>query len=100
MTCQPLNIDRLQLMAFSGVDAITPVAAASDASASLPRTGTPAQNPCVPVAITVNGPSNAGVMPIIARRAKGMRFRSNESRKRFLAVHKALATYLAGRDHA
>ena len=98
MTCQPLNIDRLQLMAFSGAAAITPVAAASDASASLPRTGIHAQSPCAPVAITVNGPSNDGVMPIIARRAKGMRFRSNESRKRFLAVHKALATYLAGRD--
>ena len=98
MTCQPLNIDRLQLMAFSGVDAITPVAAASDASASLPRTVTREQSPSAPVAITVNGPSNAGVMSIIARRAKGMRFRSNESRKRFLAVHKALATYLAGRD--
>ena len=91
MTCRTLNIDRLQLMAFSGADAITPAEAASDASASLPRTGTPAQSPCAPVAIIGNGQSNGGVMPIIARRAKGMRFRSNEARKRYLAVHRALA---------
>lgn len=93
MTCQALNIDRLQLMAFSGADAITPAAAASDASASLPRTGTRAQSPSAPVAITVNGPSNAGVMPIIARRAKGMRFRSNEARKRYLNVHRVLGGF-------
>ena len=98
MTCQALNIDRLQLMAFSGADAITPVAVASDASASSPLMGTPAQSPCAPAESIAHGRRNAGVMPIIARRAKGMTFRSNESRKRFLAVHKALATYLAGRD--
>ena len=91
MTCRTLNIDRLQLMAFSGADAITPAAAASDASASLPRTDTPAQNPFAPVAIIGNGQSNAGWNAMIASRCKRMTFRSNEARKRYLAVHRALA---------
>lgn len=91
MTCRTLNIDRLQLMAFSGADAITPAAAASDASASLPRTDTPAQNPFAPVAIIGNGQSNAGWNAMIASKCKRMAFRSNEARKRYLAVHRALA---------
>ena len=93
MTCQALNIDRLQLMAFSGVDAITQGAAASDASASLPRTGTPAQSPCAPVAIIGNGQSNAGWNAMIASRCKRMAFRSNEARKRYLNVHRVLGNF-------
>ena len=91
MTCQALNIDRLQLMAFSGVDAITPAAAASAASAMSPLTAIPAQNPFAPVAIIGNGQSNAGWNAMIASRCKRMSFRSNEARKRYLAVHRALA---------
>ena len=93
MTCQALNIDRLQLMAFSGADAITPAAAASDASASLPRTDTPAQNPFAPVAIIGNGQSNAGWNAMISSRCKRMAFRSNEARKRYLNVHRVLGNF-------
>ena len=93
MTCRTLNIDRLQLMAFSGADAITPAAAASDASASLPRTGTPAQSPCAPVAIIGNGRNNDGWNAMIASRCKRMAFRSNEARKRYLNVHRVLGGF-------
>lgn len=91
MTCQALNIDRLQLMAFSGVDAITPAAAASAASAMSPLTAIPGQSPCAPAAIIGNGRNNDGWNAMIASRCKRMAFRSNEARKRYLAVHRALA---------
>ena len=51
-----------------------------------------------PAATTETPLSNGARAAMIAARCRKTRFRSNESRKRFLAVHKALATYLAGRD--
>lgn len=50
---------------------------------------------------TTETPLSSGARAsMIAARCRKTRFRSNESRKRFLAVHQALSTYLAGRDHA
>lgn len=91
MTCS--NPDRQQLMAIAAADAdlvwrrsASVQAPASTASASGPAANTAMQR-------------NASVLnSLIAHRCKGQTFRSNESRKRFLAVHKALATYFAGRD--
>lgn len=88
-----MNIDRLQLMAFSGVDAITPAAAASAASAMSPLTAIPAQSPCAPAAIIGNGRNNDGWNAMIAKRCKRMAFRSNEARKRYLNVHRVLGNF-------
>ena len=93
MPCQPLNMDRAQLACLD----------AADAEIYLPHLGTalhldstaPASGPA---ATTETPLSNGARAAMIAARCRKTRFRSNESRKRFLAVHKALATYLAGRD--
>lgn len=53
-----------------------------------------------PAPITETPLSSGARASMIAARCRKTRFRSNESRKRFLAVHQALATYLAGRDNA
>lgn len=45
-----------------------------------------------PAPLTETQPKPAGMTTIIASRCKRMTFRSNESRKRYLAVHRALAT--------
>lgn len=74
---------------------------AADAAAPLPpsamarRTVSTAPSG-TPAAITETQPNNAGVSIIIASRCKRMTFRSNEARKRYLAVHRSLATYSVG----
>lgn len=87
MTCQPLNIDRLQLMAFSGADAITPAAAASAASAMSPLTATPAQSPCAPAAIIENGRNGDGWNAMIASRASRLPFPTQRARQRYIDRH-------------
>lgn len=91
MTCA--NPDRQQLMAIAAADAdlvwrplVSVQLPVSPASASGPAANTALQQ------------SNAVLNSLIAHRCKGQTFRSNETRKRFLSVHQALATYLAGRD--
>lgn len=51
-----------------------------------------------PAATTETPLSNGARAAMIAARCKNLRHANNVQRKRFLAVHKALATYLAGRD--
>lgn len=88
MTC--LNPGRQQLMAI----------AAADADLVWPRSGSgrlPAnpESASGPAANTVMQ-RNANVLnSLIAHRCKGQTFRSNEARKRFLAVHQALAKHLS-----
>ncbi|WP_217845746.1 hypothetical protein [Paracoccus marcusii] len=79
--------------------------AAADADLVWPRSVSARQldgmAPASGLAETTETPlSNGARASMIAARCRKTRFRSNESRKRFLAVHQALATYLAGRDHA
>lgn len=93
MTCQPLNIDRAQLLSLDAAD----VALFTPHSGTAPRLDSTAPASGL-AAITETPLSNGARAAMIAARCRKTRFRSNESRKRFLAVHKALATYLAGRD--
>ena len=87
------NPDRQQLMAI----------AAADAELFKPHSGldrlqvstAPASGPA---ASTETPLSNGARAAMIAARCKSLRHANNVQRKRFLAVHKALATYLAGRD--
>ena len=51
-----------------------------------------------PAAITETPLSNGARAAMIAARCKSLRHANNVQRKRFLAVHKALETYLARRD--
>lgn len=53
-----------------------------------------------PAATTAPTRSNGARAAMIASRCLKLTFRSNESRKRFLSVHRELATYSAERDHA
>ena len=93
MKCDLLNMDRAQLLSLG----------AADAEMYLPHSGTalhldstaPASGP----AASIESPlSNGARAAMIAARCKSLRHANNVQRKRFLAVHKALATYLAGRD--
>ena len=93
MTCQPLNVDRAQLASL----------AAADADLVWPRSVSARQldgmAPASGLAETTETPlSNGARAAMIAARCKSLRHANNVQRKRFLAVHKALATYLAGRD--
>ena len=94
MTCQaPINPDRSQLMAIAAADAATPSprsALALHMDSTAPASG--------PAATTETPLSNGARAAMIAARCKTLRHANNVQRKRFLAVHKALATYLAGRD--
>ena len=64
-------------------------------SARLLDSTAPASGP----AASIESPlSNGARAAMIAARCKNLRHANNVQRKRFLAVHKALATYLAGRD--
>lgn len=93
MTCA--NPDRQQLMAIAAADA--DLVWRPLVSAHLPVSPESASGPAANTAMQ----RNASVLnSLIAHRCKGQTFRSNESRKRFLSVHQALATYLAGREHA
>ena len=49
-------------------------------------------------ALTIAQPQTNGTASLIASRCKRMTFRRNESRKRYLAVHRALATYSGARE--
>lgn len=73
---------------------IAAVAAAHiPASTSARLTGTTSTAPSgTPAQITETLPNNAGVSIIIASRCKRMTFRSNEVRKRYLAVHRLFAS--------
>ena len=51
-----------------------------------------------PAATTETPLSNGARAAMIAARCKNLRHANNVQRKRFMAVHTALATYLAGRD--
>lgn len=76
--------------------ATIPTATASAVSATSPHPVTSAPSPYAPASSTAHGPNSDGVTHFIASRCRKLQFRSNESRKRFLAVHRALATYSAG----
>ena len=71
-------------------------AMASAVSVSWPHQVTNQPSRCAPAESIENGPNSDGKTAIIASRCKKMQFRSNEVRKRYLAVHRALGTYLAG----
>lgn len=47
-------------------------------------------------AATIETPPTTGTCERIASRCRKLQFRSNESRKRYMAVHRALATYSTG----
>lgn len=88
MTCA--NPDRQQLMAIAAADAdlVWPRSASVQAPASTASASGPAANTAMQ--------RNANVLSsLIAHRCKGQTFRSNEARKRFLAVHQALAKHLS-----
>ena len=94
MTCQaPINPDRSQLMALNAAAAAT--SSPRSAMALLLDNPAPASGHA---ATTGTQPSNGARAAMIAARCRKLTFRSNESRKRFLSVHRALATYLAGRE--
>lgn len=87
MTCPtPINTDRAQLYALNAADP-----ACSDLA---PASANPA--PATTCAQTTELARRAGGVldTLIASRSSKSRFRSNEARKRFLAVHRQLATYL------
>lgn len=75
---------------------ITQDAMASDVSVSWPHQVTNQPSPFAHVENTGHGQSSDGRMRFIASRCKRMTFRSNESRKRYLSVHQALATSSVG----
>lgn len=73
--------------------ALTTPAGASDLPTSSP-TGASSGPVSIPDALPL--PENGTSGSIIASRCKRMTFRSNESRKAYLRIHRALATYSAG----
>ena len=77
--------------------ALTTPAVASDRPTSTP-TEAACGPACPPTAWHLHGTGTSG--PIIASRCKRLTFRSNESRKRFLSVHRALASKTWGGDDA
>lgn len=76
--------------------AIIQTATASVVSATSLRPERRQPNRSAPAAITVTGPSNAGVNATIASRCKKLVHANNVQRLRYLSVHRALATYSAG----
>lgn len=88
MTCP--NLDRQQLMAIAAADA--DLVWRPLVSGHLPANPESASGPVANAAMQ----RNANVLSsLIAHRCKGQTFRSNEARKRFLAVHQALAKHLS-----
>lgn len=75
---------------------ITPDAMASAVSVGQPRQAISGPSPCAPAVSIAPGPNSDGKMRSIASRCKRLRHSNNEQRKRYLAVHRALATYSAG----
>lgn len=90
MTCHPT---------FTSAIAAMPTTPNADRSqyAALGRVLDNAAKPDGPAQSTSPSLTNGG-SERIASRCKRMTFRSNEARKRFLAVHRALATYSGAGD--
>lgn len=75
---------------------ITQDAMASAVSVSWPHQATNQPSPFAPVENTEDGPNSDGMTRFIASRCLKLKFRSNESRKAYLRIHRALATYSVG----
>lgn len=92
MTCP--NPDRAQLLSLAAADAVIqspPLAMALGAAKPARLSGL--------VAFTETQPQHGtSTDTLVAKRALRLTFRSNESRKAFLSVHRALATYSVGRS--
>jgi len=75
---------------------LTATASALSASSPLPAMSEP--SPCAPAGNIETGPSSDGRTAIIASRCKRMTFRSNEVRKRYLAIHNLFASKTCSGD--